>query len=154
MATHLVFVYGTLQQGHRNAHINQGRTLPGRYRTVERWPLWVIGPSFLPWLSHTPGEGHAVLGELVEVDDAALARMDDLEQLDRPDWYRRAPIVVRHEDGGEAVEAQAYFGAPVRVTMETVHAGPLEAYTLEVAARFAAEPGAVADAASDRARLG
>lgn len=153
MNTHLVFVYGTLQQGHRNAHVNQGRTLPGRYRTVQRWPLYVIGPSFLPWLSHTPGDGEHVLGELVEVDDAALARMDALEQLDRPDWYRRAPIEVQREEGGAVVQAEAYFGAPSRLTMDAVHAGPLLAYTLEVAARFAAEPGALADADEDRRRF-
>lgn len=154
MRTHLIFVYGTLQQGHRNAHVNQGRTRPGRYRTEERWPLWVLGPTFLPWLTHTPGEGLQVTGELVEVDDAGLARMDALEQLDRPDWYRRAPIALRPEGGGERVWAEAYFGAPARVAMETVHAGPLEAYTLAVAARYARDPGVVADEAADRARCG
>ncbi len=154
MRTQLVFVYGTLQQGHRNAHVNQGRTRPGRYRTEERWPLWVLGPSFLPWLSHTPGEGHQVTGELVEVDEAALVRMDALEQLDKPDWYRRAPIALRPEAGGELVWAEAYFGSPTRVAMETVHAGPLPAYTLAVAAQFAAEPGAVEDADADRQRTG
>ena len=44
MNTYLVFVYGTLQQGHRNAHVNRGRTLPGRYRTVQRWPLYENPP--------------------------------------------------------------------------------------------------------------
>jgi gamma-glutamylaminecyclotransferase len=154
MASHLIFVYGTLQRGHRNAHINQGRTLPGRYRTEQAWPLLVVGPAFLPWLTETPGQGLQVTGELVEVDDAALARMDELEQLDRSDWYRRAPIVVRPEAGGEPVEAQAYFGSPRRVAMETVHAGPLAAYTLDMAARFAKEPGVLADAADDQGRLG
>ena len=153
MNLHLIFVYGTLQQGHRNAHVNQGRTLPGRYRTVQRWPLYVIGPGFFPWLSHTAGEGEHVVGELVEVDDAALARMDALEQLEQPDWYRRAPIDVVPERGGEVVQAEAYFGAPQRLTMERVHVGPLVAYTLEVAARFAAEPGARADAEADRRRF-
>ena len=149
MRQHLLFVYGTLQQGHRNAHINLGRTLPGRYRTLERWPLMVVGPSYLPWLTHTPGEGLHVTGELVEADDAALARMDALEQLDKPDWYRRAPIALCPEGGGDTVWAEAYFGAPRRLTLDTVHAGPLEAYTLAVAARFACEPGAVADRLAD-----
>lgn len=152
MSKHLIFVYGTLQQGHRNAHVNQGRTLPGRYRTESRWPLMVLGPSFLPWLTETEGQGLQVTGELVEVDDAALARMDALEQLDKPDWYRRAPIAVRPEGGGEAVWAEAYFGSPARLAMETVHAGPLAAYTLAVAARFAHEPGVQADAEVDRLR--
>ena len=153
MNTHLVFVYGTLQQGHRNARVNQGLTRPGRYRTVRRWPLYVIGPSFLPWLSHTPDEGEHVWGELVEVDDAGLARMDALEQLDKPNWYRRAVIEVQAESGGAVLRAEAYFGAPSRLTMDTVHAGPLAAYTLDVATRFASEPGARADADEDCRRF-
>ena len=46
-----------------------------------------------------------------------------------------------------------YFGAPSRLTMDTVHAGPLAAYTLDVATRFASEPGARADADEDCRRF-
>lgn len=126
-----VFVYGTLKQGHRNAHVNAGVRIPGEFVTVERFPLYVIGPNQLPWLVASPGRGEHVVGQLYEVDDAALARMDVLERITEPDWYARAEIAVRPRGDAQApaLRAWVYFGSAARLSSEVVHLGPLAEYT-------------------------
>lgn len=151
MALH-VFVYGTLKAGFRNQPWNGARLL-GRYRTVQAYPLLVLGPACLPWLSEAPGQGERVIGELYAADAAQLARMDELEELDRPDWYRRGEIELVPEAGGEPLMALVYFGSPKRAAIETVHAGPLTEYTPEVERRFLALREVQMDAAADAARL-
>ena len=147
-----VFVYGTLKAGFRNQHWN-GATLLGRYRTVQPYPLLVLGPACLPWLSETPGQGERVIGELYAADAAQLARMDELEELDKPDWYRRGEIELVPEAGGEPLRALVYFGSPKRAAIETVHAGPLTEYTLAIEQRFLALREVQMDAAVDAVRF-
>lgn len=148
----LVFVYGTLKAGFRNAHWN-GARLIGRYRSQERYPLLVLGPICLPWLSEQPGQGECVLGELYEANAAQLAKMDELEELDKPDWYRRGNIELEPEGGGEPLTAVVYFGSPIRASRETVHAGPLREYTMEIEQRFSPLRAVQLDAAADAARF-
>lgn len=125
---HRVFVYGTLKEGFRNFHVNRGRRLGGDYVTEQAFPLYVIGPFGLPWLVHEPGRGHRVTGQLFEVDDATLAAMDVLERVTDADWYRRRALRVQPFDGGEALDALAYFGSAARLAREVVHHGPLATY--------------------------
>ncbi len=131
--SHLIFVYGTLKQGFRNHHINRGERVPGVFHTVAALPLFVVGPNQLPWLVNAPGQGEPVAGELYRVDEAGLARMDELEQIERPDWYRRQPLQVRGEDG-RVWDCEVYFGAASRLQSDRVHLGPVPAYTQEHAA--------------------
>lgn len=109
---------------------------PGEFVTVERHSLDVIGAMRLPWLVNHPGQGEPVVGELYEVDDAALARMDELERLTVPDWYTRAGIAVRRRGDPQAPvqRASVYFGSAARLQTEAVHLGPLAEYTLDIAA--------------------
>ncbi len=134
----LVFVYGTLKQGFCNAHVNTGRRVPGAFISVERLPLYVIGPTQLPWLVNRPGQGERVIGELYEVDDAALARMDALERITEPDWYSRGRIAVRALDDPQAppLTAQVYFGSAARAEREAAHFGPLAEYAQQHAAAY------------------
>ena len=128
---HLIFTYGTLKQGYPNFHVNRGVRVLGVFVTVQAYPLWILGATHLPWLVQQPGAGHPVAGELYRVDDAGLAAMDVLEQIDEPDWYERVRINVQPRGGGEAVDTWVYFGTAGRVARETVHAGPLSEYTLQ-----------------------
>jgi gamma-glutamylaminecyclotransferase len=128
-ATHLVFVYGTLKAGFRNAHVNEGQPVGRDWATVRPHPLYIIGRRRLPWLLDRPGEGHAVQGELVAVDDAGLARMDALERLDDPTWYLRRRVTVAPVEGGAPQDAWVYFGSEAGFLGAPVHAGPLPAYT-------------------------
>ncbi len=48
----LVFVFGTLKQGFPNFATNRGcrvsETETGRYRTQQRYPLYLVGPRHSP----------------------------------------------------------------------------------------------------------
>jgi gamma-glutamylaminecyclotransferase len=70
-----------------------------------------------------------VSGQVFEVDDEALAAMDRLERTGDAGWSTRQPLSVRRADGGEALQALAYFGSASRLTTDTVHHGPLAEYT-------------------------
>lgn len=134
-----LFVYGTLKQGCANAHLNRGRRVPGRFVTALAWPLYLLGRDHIPWLLERPGEGHVVIGELVEVDVEALALMDALERTDEPeDWYVRRRIAVRRLDDppDATMAAWVYFGSATRWAAGPVMAGPLAEYTQAHAACY------------------
>ncbi len=135
-AEHLVFVYGTLKQGFPNFHVNHGRRVPGDFVTEQPHPFYVIGDLGLPWLVQRPGEGLQVTGEVYAVDDAGLARMDRLEQIDEPGWYERRRIAVRPAGGGAPIEPWVYFGVAERLAREPLRAGPLAVYTTELAKTY------------------
>ena len=81
-------------------------------------------------------QGEHVVGQLYEVDASALARMDVLERITKPDWYSRAEIAVRPCADAQAPVQRAwvYFGSASRLKNEVVHLGPLAEYTLAHAA--------------------
>ena len=133
---HLIFVFGTLKQGFCNFHVNRGTRVGGDFITVQSYPLVVLGPRHLPWLVPQPGQGHPVVGQLFEVDDATLADMDRLERITEPLWYRREPIEVQPREGGAALQAWVYFGSPERLALEATHTGPVPEYTAEIAAAW------------------
>lgn len=94
----LVFVYGTLKRREPNHHVidpekhscpattGESRFI-GQAKTVDKFPL-VIGTRFnIPFLLDRPGVGHAVLGEVYEVDQKVLEKLDKLE--DYPTFYDR-----------------------------------------------------------------
>ncbi|HET9978523.1 MAG TPA: GNAT family N-acetyltransferase [Burkholderiaceae bacterium] len=128
---HRVFVYGTLKEGFRNFHVNRGARVGGAFVTVQPYPLHVIGEFGLPWLVHAPGAGHAVRGQLFDVDEATLAAMDGLERIHDAQWYTRRALKVRPVEGGAELRALAYFGDAERAARETVHHGPLPEYLPE-----------------------
>jgi gamma-glutamylaminecyclotransferase len=136
-----IFVYGTLKTGFPNFHVNTGTRLPGAFVTVSRFPLYLIGPTKVPWLVNRPGEGECVVGEVFEVDAATLARMDVLEQIDEPLWYAREPLLVHALDDPVArpMQVQVYFGSAERLATDTIHAGPLAVYTAEHARGYSPE---------------
>jgi gamma-glutamylaminecyclotransferase len=126
-----VFVYGTLKTGFPNFHINTGTRVPGQFVTAQRFPLYLIGPTQVPWLVNRPGDGERVVGEVFEVDADTLARMDVLEQVDEPLWYAREPLLVRRLDDSTSppMQVQVYFGSAERLVTASIHAGPLTEYT-------------------------
>jgi gamma-glutamylaminecyclotransferase len=128
-----VFVYGTLKEGFANFGINAGRRVPGMFRTVQRYPLYIIGKPFLPWLVNLPGTGEHVLGQVFEVNEQVLRDMDVLEQIDEEGWYSRVEIQVQEVGAQDQSPLQAfvYFGAGERVYREHVHAGPLAEFTAQ-----------------------
>ncbi|KAG8236472.1 hypothetical protein J437_LFUL016972 [Ladona fulva] len=92
MTTHKVFVYGTLKRGEPNHNWitdpNNGKAVfLGNGKTKKRFPL-IIGTRYnIPFLLYGADKGHNVLGEIYEVDEAMLGKLDELE--DHPTFYER-----------------------------------------------------------------
>ena len=120
--THIIFVYGTLKRGFPNHALMSGAMFLGEARTVEAYPMVVQGQSFSPVIMPEPGAGHRILGELWQVDDAQLVRLDDLESTHLPTGYIRERIEVEALAGGGVFTAWVYFKPRDRITI--VHSEP------------------------------
>ena len=126
----LVFVYGTLKRGFPNHdHYMPQARLVGTFRTRERYRLVLNGSRYSPCMIAGAGKGRRVIGELYEVDQAGLTRMDQLERVDLPDGYRRHRIRVDRVDGppSAAYDVFVYLKAPEWVT--DPRSETLETYT-------------------------
>jgi gamma-glutamylaminecyclotransferase len=100
---HRVFVYGSLLQGEVNHGVMTGARRIGPATTRSGIGLVQVGPY--PSLVFEPAERVArerVRGEIYEIDDAGLARLDEFEG--HPDWFARIEITL---DDGSAVMAYA-----------------------------------------------
>jgi gamma-glutamylaminecyclotransferase len=93
-----VFVYGSLLAGEPNHRALEGARFVGVAQTEPRYSLHDLGayPALV-------ADGtHAIVGELYDVDDEVLARLDRLEG--HPEFYRRDHITLA--DGSDA---ETYF---------------------------------------------
>jgi gamma-glutamylaminecyclotransferase len=120
-----LFTVGTLKRGFALSHVLDGSRYVGRYRSVARFPLVVAGQWYAPMLLDQPGLGRRVVGELYELDEAILARIDPLESLGQHGNLRIKIRVVPLSAGAEC-EAFAYAKAPELAT--PVHSGFLDDY--------------------------
>jgi gamma-glutamylaminecyclotransferase len=129
----LLFVYGTLKEGFANSHINEATRVRGEFETASRFPLFVIGEYYIPWLIDREDEGHHVRGHLFDADSHALTRMDELEMLGELGWFTRRRILVRQSlpSSTTVQEAFVYFGAAERLRNEFVHLGPISEFNSE-----------------------
>lgn len=136
--SHLVFVFGTLKEGFPNFGTNMGVRIPGEFITMREFPLYLVGDRFSPWLIASPGAGHQVVGQVFEVEQAALTLMDKLERIDQADGYRRQfiDIAPRATKPATPFSVFAYLKAPEHLTISEVRLGPLAEYTMEHAALY------------------
>jgi gamma-glutamylaminecyclotransferase len=88
MSPHRIFVYGSLLRGLANHAVLGAARYLGTARTEPRWTLRSLG-SF-PALC--AGGYTSVAGELYELNDAELARVDRLEG--HPTFYRRTALTL------------------------------------------------------------
>lgn len=126
-AMHRVFIYGTLKRGFPNhqAGLAAARFL-GRVRTHVAFPLVIGGRWFSPYLLDEAGRGQRVFGELFQVDDTGLARLDEMEGVGHPRGYRRILVGLVEPDEKPGGEAFTYVKA--RSAIEAIHSGPLDEY--------------------------
>ncbi|MGR5253015.1 gamma-glutamylcyclotransferase family protein [Vibrio astriarenae] len=103
-----VFVFGTLKEGFPNFHINKGRRFRGEFETNERFPLYLVGERYSPWLVVNQKAGHNVQGEVYSVTSDVLAEMDKLERVSEPDGYHKVIIQVRCNETDELIDVYAY----------------------------------------------
>ena len=90
-----IFVYGTLMRGEDNASFLRGARFAGAARTEPRYTLVDLGDY--PGLCD--GGATSVVGELYDVDEPILVRVDELEG--HPDLFRRASVTLA--GGGTAI---------------------------------------------------
>ena len=86
--THFVFVYGSLKMGLSNHRLLRGSRFIDFAKTDPEYTMISFG--------HFPavmrGGTTAIHGEVYEVDDETLARLDQLEG--HPHFYRREQIII------------------------------------------------------------
>lgn len=135
-----LFVYGTLKEGFPNHGLNRGRRLPGLYRTVLRYPLYVVrlaGEERAPWLVDAPGGGSRVVGQVFEVDAATMQAMDDFEETHLPTGYARVRVDLEPEASpGATLQASVYLKRPHQLADCLATEGPFAEYTPELAAGY------------------
>ena len=107
---HRLFVYGTLKQGQGRSVLLDGQTFLGEAQTEPHYRLLSCGP--FPCLveaerEDVAGPGVSVEGELWEVDDECLARLDAVEGVDAGLFERKFVRLVSAEE----VEAYFYLGS-------------------------------------------
>lgn len=150
----LAFVYGTLKRGFGNHWLMQDQMAKGHARFVgvastrSKFPL-VCGPFQVPFLLNIPSKGQRVRGEVYEIDDVALGKLDELEGVGKG-HYMRCPIVLTGLHLAPALEplvkdpsvwktvefeAEAYF-ADSHYTHGMLDAPHIAAYTEEEAATY------------------
>jgi len=102
----LIFVYGTLKRGCRNHGYLAGQHLLGEAHTMPGFTLYaLIG---YPGLVEDPQDHEGVRGELWDVDDSCLRRLDELEGL-AEGLYRRASIPLSGVFSDLEVETYYYL---------------------------------------------
>jgi len=86
-----LFVYGTLQRGHRNHEILKHSHFIGPAVTAsDHFIMWDVG---FPMVA-IDYSGHRVSGELYHVDWETLTKCDQLES--HPHFYKREAVTVVH----------------------------------------------------------
>jgi gamma-glutamylaminecyclotransferase len=89
-----IFVYGTLRRGERAHRLLAAARFAGEALTAPRYALVDLGP----YPALVASGDQSVRGELYDVDEPTLARLDAYEGS--PELYARVPIELA--DGGTA----------------------------------------------------
>jgi gamma-glutamylcyclotransferase (GGCT)/AIG2-like uncharacterized protein YtfP len=101
-----IFVYGTLKRGGSNHAWLRDQTFIAEARTQPQFRLFDLGGY--PGLVADPQDGLAVEGEIWEVDDASLARLDVLEDVEGGE-YARLPLPLQAPFDSALVEGYVYL---------------------------------------------
>lgn len=107
-----LFLYGTLKRGEPNYHwLTNPNHGVAKYlceaRSTVKMPLIISTKFNIPFLLNFPGVGHFIKGEIYEVDDKMLSKLDILE--DYPALYDRDVRKFCCNDSNEVVDCIVYF---------------------------------------------
>ena len=136
--SNLIFVFGTLKEGFPNFGTNAGTRVPGKYETVNQYPLYLVGERHSPWMVNALGSGEHVIGQVFRVDINVLARMDALERVSEADGYERILIKVRPLGGNllDESDVYAYVKHPRHLQGADIKDGPFAEYSLMQSALY------------------
>jgi gamma-glutamylaminecyclotransferase len=105
-----VFVYGTLKKGFGNHGLLENSKFVGAAITHCKYPMWCSG--VFPYMADVQGVGKLIFGEVYEVDEKTLNRLDVLEGV--PHHYVRRIIPLAIDKVGND-SAFCYFRADGKV---------------------------------------
>ena len=101
MTKHRVFVYGTLKRGIHNHRLLEGSDYIGEAYTIDTFRMYTTG---FPVIFHSEEpDAKAVFGEVYDVDDDTLKRLDQLEA--EGSMYNREKVNVICVDAGKIIDA-------------------------------------------------
>lgn len=110
---HRVFVYGTLKRGISNHHLLADSDFIGNAYTVDTFKMYTVGfPIIMP--ADGP-EAWAVYGEVYDVDDSTLKRLDNLEAEGTMYTREKINVCVEPLPGHQEVidaNVSVYIGKP------------------------------------------
>lgn len=97
-----VFVYGTLKNNEPNHYWLTDRTngvsrFVAKGKTNDTYPMLIATRYNIPFLVNLTTTGNAVNGEIYEIDDNMLEKLDELEG--HPNYYLRQQITINADDG-------------------------------------------------------
>jgi gamma-glutamylaminecyclotransferase len=115
----------TLKRGFSLHHGLSGCGFLGEYRTVERFPMVIAGPWFAPMMFNEPGVGHQVLGELYDVDEPGLVRIDSMESIGQPGNLR---VLIDVSPTNESTSSRAFAYMKSRALADPIHSEYLSSY--------------------------
>ncbi|HWK63961.1 MAG TPA: gamma-glutamylcyclotransferase family protein [Rhizobiaceae bacterium] len=121
-----ILAVGTLKKGfplHRQGLL--GARYLGDYRTSASYPMLIAGPWYAPMVLNEPGVGQQIRGELYEVEDSALLKLDRLESVGKPGNFRE-PVEVEPVAGGPRISAFIYMKS--RELARPAHSAYLDVY--------------------------
>lgn len=115
---HNIFVYGTLRRTDvRNSQLDNSKFL-GNYKSIPKYTMYSLGA--FPCIVF--GGKTSIIGELYEVDDYTLSRLDLIEG--HPSFYTRMPIELLDDNMKPlSVNAQAYFIVNDEPTSKPIKSG-------------------------------
>jgi len=131
-----VFLFGTLKEGFPNSSTNKGSRVAGDFLTKNRYPLYLVGERYSPWLVLSEGEGFQVGGQVFTVDEAILDDMDRLERIHAADGYRRVQVQVISQSTCKEMQAFVYVKPPEQLEGMLIQLGPIAEYELEHASLY------------------
>ena len=102
-----LFVYGTIKGGHCRSNQLQGRMVSAKASTQPDYQMFRLD-GYPGLIEVHPGKGAAIIGELWEIDEECLRRIDALEGVDQG-YYERRHIRLADPFAGEVVEAYFYL---------------------------------------------
>ena len=90
-----LFIYGTLKRGGSNHHYMKGQTFVGEASTAPHYRLVSMGTY--PGMVRSES-GRSIKGEVWDVDEACLGRLDILEGIDEGEYaYEPVPLLPPFE---------------------------------------------------------
>jgi gamma-glutamylaminecyclotransferase len=101
-----VFVYGTLKRGGSNHRFLAGQQFLGEATTAPGYTLYSLGGY--PGMVRSINSTHFVTGEVWNVDDACLAKLDKLEGIDEG-LYARESIPLQPPFADQVVDTYLYL---------------------------------------------